>query len=547
MIQWRPYQTEIIESVFAGWHSINDLLVVAATGAGKTNVFWEIADRFIAQQPGARVVILAHRKELIEQPFDRLQSFWPHLLPRAGVVMGNQNDSHRQIVVATVQTLGHGSKKRIVDLLSYGKIDLLIVDEAHHVAAKSYLSVIEDLRAANPDLKHLGVTATPERADKLALGKVYQLEAANVGVKRLIGEGWLCRPVVHGVKTNINLSGVSVVGSGGNRDYNQEQLVAAVETDACFKLVVKTHMDKIMHRPTIAFLPSVAGAYRMAELLRAEGISAIAADGNTPKAERTAIIADFKAGKYTTICNVALWTEGLDLPELECCHLVRPTKSDGLYLQMVGRVLRNNPGKECAEIFDYQPLGARNLEQRMKLLGIEKPPPQPKQKAEEQAEGEGRAAKPLHRAGDRVEYVQLSYFERTPIAWVAAQTGWRIVGLGKGEDGIDRSIAISPDGAELWVVWKRQGERWSQAKQYLTGDFETVSKQAEAFVKKHGSGIAQSKAAWRKGQPSEASVKYARQLGIVVDGMNAGAVSDAINQKIVMQAIQRSNAKVAAQ
>lgn len=546
MIEWRPYQTEIIESVFSGWQGANDLLVVAATGAGKTNVFWEIADRFIAQKPGARVVILAHRKELIEQPFDRLQSFWPHLLPRTGVMMANQNDSHRQIIVATVQTLGHKSKKRIADLLQYGKVDLLITDEAHHAAAKSYLSVIEDLRLANPGLKHLGVTATPERADKLALGKVYQMEAANVGVKRLIGEGWLCKPVVHGVKTNISLAGVSVVGSGGNRDYNQEQLVAAVETDACFKLVVKTHMEKILHRPTIAFLPSVAGAYRMADLLRQQGIAAIAADGNTPKDERTAIIADFKAGKYTTICNVALWTEGLDLPELQCCHLVRPTKSDGLYLQMVGRVLRNSPGKECAEIFDYQPVGARNLEQRMKLLGIEKPAA-PKAERLPKGEGEGPQAKELHRAGDRVEYVQLAYFDKTPTAWAESPQGWRIVGLGKGDDGIDRSLAISPDGCELWLTWKRQGERWNQANHFMTSDFETVSKQAEEFIKKHGSNMVKAKAPWRRGEPSEASAKYAKQLGIAVGGMNAGAVSDAINQKLVMQAIQRSKgAKVAA-
>ena len=313
-VEWRPYQIEIMDAIEKGWETANDVLAVAATGAGKTQIMWGIVEKFLDKKPGSRIIILAHRAELITQPFARLQSFWPHLLPRAGIVMANQNDSHRQIIVATVQTLGHHSKKRMADMLQYGKVDLLIIDECHHSVSASYRSVIEDLRQANPALKHLGVTATPERADKVALGKVYQVEAANVGVKRLISEGWLCKPIVHGVKTNISLSGVSVVGSGGNRDYNQEQLVAAVETDACFKLVVKTHMERIMHRPTIAFLPSVKGAYRMAEMLREQGIAAIAADGNTPKDERSAILDGFSAGKYTTICNVALWTEGLDLP-----------------------------------------------------------------------------------------------------------------------------------------------------------------------------------------------------------------------------------------
>lgn len=904
MITLRPYQTEIIDSVFDGWQTENDLLVVAATGAGKTNIFWEIIDRFIAQKPGARVVVLAHRKELIEQPFDRLMSFWPHLLPKSGIVMGDTDECHRQIVVATVQTLGHKSKRRIKDLLRYGKVDLLITDECfvagtlvdgkpiesfkvgdkvtafdeqsntfvqsrvtrlfknpapstlikivadgneivctpdhpvfcngewlpaklvtsgdymvqytieeqvvtksedevlnglqevyqaqsvcsvrydlytqqlefqndaallgrmqtkktgrepevfscpmcgmwkasrvqgqigtglsaprhclllgrvqakthfshcvrndgrnqpqicqsahegkqpdvrsgyqgenenfhadnriqgkawgqwganattgsvsqclgmgngscgfnrplsgrqrlsvilqgryrernsesgyrsgwqksqaprsegtgseengtprivrvdsveilergsderfnrlcpdgfvynlevekqhtyiannlvvhncHHVAAKSYQTVIEDLRIANPALKHLGVTATPERGDKKALGTIYKKEIANVGVIRLIDEGFLCKPVVHGVKTSIDLSGVTVHGSGGNRDYNQEQLVAAVETDDCFKLVVKTHIDKISHRPTIAFVPSVAGAYRLADMLREQGISAIAADGNTPKEERAAIIRDFKAGRYTCICNVALWTEGLDLPNLECCHLVRPTKSDALYLQMVGRVLRIHPGKELAEIFDYQPVGERNLHMRMRMLGIKR-----KNAYEGKAmtgSGGGPAA-PLHKAGDHVEYILLDYFENTKKAWVTDDTGWRIIGFGMGDDEIDRSLAVSPDGQELWACWRKNGERWHQAKRHSATGAEAILATVEAFTQKYSSSMSMASAPWRSKPPSEGQAKFARSLGLAIDGLNAGAVSDAINKKLVLQAIRRTSVKVAA-
>lgn len=354
-IEWRPYQTEIIESVFEDWQTHNSVLAVAATGAGKTNLLWGIVERFITDSPGARVVVLAHRKELIEQPLARLEQFWPELVNRAGIVMADKDECHRQIIIATVQTLGSRSGKRLTELLRYGKVDLLIIDETHHCTAAQYRVVIERLKERNAGLKLLGVTATPERADKKSLAEIFQKESANVGVMRLIEEGFLCEPRVHGVKTSIDLSGVGVQGSGGNRDYNQQQLVAAVETEDCFKLVVKTHMEKIGHRPTIAFVPSVKGAYRLAEMLQAQGVKATAADGTTPKAEREAVINDFKAGRITCICNVALWTEGLDLPNLECCHLVRPTKSDALYLQMVGRVLRTYPGKEFADVFDYQP------------------------------------------------------------------------------------------------------------------------------------------------------------------------------------------------
>lgn len=538
MIQWRPYQTEIIENVFTDWRRFSSLLVVAATGAGKTNVLFGITDRFMTENPGSRIMILAHRKELIDQPLARLGQFWPQRAMSAGIVMGNSNECHRQIVIATVQTVGHKNGKRIAEVLSYGKIDLLITDEAHHVSAASYQQVIATLKAANPGLKHLGVTATPERGDKKSLNETYQHESSNVGVVRLIDEGFLCQPKVHGVKTSIDLSWVSVHGSGGNRDYNNQQLVAAVETSDCFKLVVKTHKEKIGNRPTIAFVPSVAGAYKLAELLRAEGIAAIAADGTTDKGDRETILSDFKCGRYTCLINVALWTEGLDLPNLECCHLVRPTKSDALYMQMVGRVLRTHPGKELAEIFDYQPLGDRNLEMRMEMLGIKRK--KMVGKFAQRGDGAMPEGPTLHKAGDQVEYIMLDYFKKRKEAWIDVD-GWRIVGLGKGADNIERSMAVSPDGCQLWAIWRKEGERWNQAKCYLTGDFDTVAKQADEFVRKHGSRMVQAKAPWRKRPPTEKMIQFGQKLKVYQPSMTAGQLSDAINQKLVMQAIQRSN------
>ncbi len=536
-IEWRPYQTEIIEAVFADWQVHHSVLAVAATGAGKTNILWGIVERFLCVQPGARIVVLAHRKELIEQPLARLEQFWPHLAKRAGIVMADQNECHRQIIVATVQTLGSKSGKRLTELLSYGKVDLLIIDETHHCAAAQYRTVSDRLRLINPALKLLGVTATPERGDKKSLAEFFEKESANVGVLRLIEEGFLCEPRVHGVKTSIDLSGVSVQGSGGNRDYNQQELVAAVETEDCFKLVVKTHIEKVGHRPTIAFVPSVAGAYRLAAMLQACGVQAVAADGTTPKAEREAVISDFKAGRVTCICNVALWTEGLDLPNLECCHLVRPTKSDALYLQMVGRILRIFPGKDYADIYDYQPVGSRNLEQRMIKLGLKKRKPG----MLGGVGGGGMTDKHLHRAGDHVEYVMLDYFTKRKEAWLATSEGWRIVSLGKGEDGIDRSLAVSPDGGQLWAIWRKEGKRWNQAKLYLQGDFEIIKAKTDELLKKHGhKGLVNRDVRWRSRPPSENQVAFGQKLRVYQDDMLAGRLSDAINEKLVMQAIKRA-------
>ncbi len=538
-IEWRPYQTEIIESVFEDWQIHNSVLAVAATGAGKTNVLFGIVERFISNHPSARVCILAHRKELIEQPLARLGQFWPHLVNRAGIVMANQNDCHRQIVIATVQTLGNKSEKRIAEVLRYGEIGLLVIDEAHHVSAQSYQQVICRFRAANPTMKILGVTATPKRSDKQTIASTFEVESANIDVVRLINEGHLCKPNLRGVKTNIDLSGVSVQGSGENRDYNKEQLVAAVETDDVFNVVIKTHMNNIGHRPTIAFLPSVAGAYRLAELLNAQGIKARAADANTPASERTEILNSFRSGEYTTLCNVGLWTEGLDLPQLECCHLLRPTKSDSLWLQMVGRVLRNHPGKTGCDIFDYEPKHSRNIKQRMELLGIQKEKPV-KELKEELEEG-GLSKLPKPRAGDRIEYVVLDYFSHSKEAWAATSEGWRVVTLGKGDDSIDRSLAVSPDGAQLWVIWRKEGDRWNQAKLYLQGEFDAVKAKTEEFISKYGQGaIARSNAYWRNRSPSESQIAFGQKLRVYQGGMNAGKLSDAINEKLIMQAIKRA-------
>jgi len=542
MIEWRPYQTEIIDNVFRDWQEHNNLLVVAATGAGKTNVLWGIADRFLNENPGSRVMVLAHRKELIDQPLARLEQFWPERAMSAGIVMGETNDCHRRIVIATVQTVGHKNGKRLAEVLQYGPIDLLITDEAHHCQAASYQQVIATLKAANLALKHLGVTATPERGDRKSLAATYERESANVGVLRLIEEGFLCEPKVHGVKTSIDLSWVSVHGAGGNRDYNQQQLVAAVETSECFDLVVKTHLEKVGDRPTIAFVPSVAGAHRLAQLLQATGISAIAADATTPKDDRAQMLRDFRRGKYTALVNCALWTEGLDLPSLECCHLVRPTKSDSLYLQMVGRVLRTYEGKAFADIFDYQPVGERNLEQRMEDLGLKKPRAN---KFAHRGSGAGADDSVLHKAGDHLEYVMLDYFKKRKEAWLDVN-GWRIVGLGKGADNIERSMAVSPDGCQLWAIWRKEGERWNQAKPYLTADFETVAKKADEFAHKYGSKMISAKAPWRKGPPSEKMAQFGQRLKVYQPHMTAGQLSDAINQKLVMQAIQRSGEMKAA-
>lgn len=341
-MQLRPYQTASIESIKADWQAgFTDLLAVLATGGGKTIVFLKLLDDVL--QPGQRALILSHRQELVSQPYERIAQFWPHRLPRTGIVMADRNETHGQIIIATVQTLQ--SDKRMAQLLQAGAIDYLVIDEAHHATANGYQKVVNALKDVNPRLRHLGVTATPLRADGAGLRQVYQKESAHYGIKELVKTGYLAPPRWLAIQTGISLSDIRSQGSGDDRDFNLRQLANVYETANCFDLVVESHRKYADGRQAVAFTVSVAGAYQLAETFNAAGIPAAAADGTTGTEERSRLLADFRSGKYQVLCNVALWTEGLDLPEISCVHQVRPTQSDGLYTQMIGRGLRLLPGK----------------------------------------------------------------------------------------------------------------------------------------------------------------------------------------------------------
>jgi superfamily II DNA or RNA helicase len=146
-VNLRPYQVASIESIKADWQAgFTDLLAVVATGGGKTVIFLKLLDDVL--QPGQRALIIAHRQELISQPYERIAQFWPHRLPHTGIVMADRNETHGQIIIATVQTLQ--SDKRMAQLLKAGAIDYLIVDECHHSTSASMQKVISTLKDVNP-------------------------------------------------------------------------------------------------------------------------------------------------------------------------------------------------------------------------------------------------------------------------------------------------------------------------------------------------------------------------------------------------------------
>lgn len=307
-MQLRPYQEQAITATQAAWSAgHSDVLGVAATGAGKTVIFISLLTQLLAE--GKRAVILAHREELIHQPLERLRAVAGDWLsesnlrrPRVGLLLGERKEYDRQLTVATVQTLGcqrSDKQPHLEKLLAHGAIDYLITDEAHHAIAPGYQRVRDGLRKANPNLKHLGVTATPMRGDGLGMANAFTTTAFTVTIADLVRQGYLVKPSWYAISTQIDLTGVR--SSGG--DYQQGQLAERFDTDACRAMVVAAHKEYAAGRQAIAFTASVAGAHALAGAFRAAGFSAASADGATDKAERRQILADYRAGKYEVLVN----------------------------------------------------------------------------------------------------------------------------------------------------------------------------------------------------------------------------------------------------
>ena len=551
MFQLRPYQREAIDNIKQQWKTVPDTMITAATGAGKTQVFLGLLAEELRDHPSRRALIIAHRKELIDQPIERLAQFWPELYDDAGIVMANQNESSKRIVVATVQTLnGNG---RLDDILSHGPIDYLVIDEAHHAVAETYKNVVAVLKAANPGMKHLGVTATPIRADDVGLREVYKTEAAHYGIKEMVRMNYLAPPRWLAIQTGISLAGVPKSGSGEDRDYTRSGLRDVFETSNCFDLVVESHKKYAAERLAICFTASVEGAYNLAETFNEAGIPAAAADGTTPKDERKAILDRFRTGDLEVICNVALWTEGLDLPEISCVHMVRPTQSDAYYMQAIGRGLRLFPGKDDALILDYCPAETRNIVMLGDVLGLEVRKEAYVRDDADEGEVIGGFTfdgEVTWMEGDPMEIVsrQLDYLDQSPWKWQRpGKSSWMILGLGPGTDDIDRTLALSPasDKMELWAIWKEKDDRWHKASRLQVGDFENLSQVGEAIADRRGvPALAKKKQRWRTQPPSPGQLKFAKNLGIDTTGKSKGDIADAITYKLAMNALRRNGAMI---
>lgn len=315
-------------------HGARRILVVAPTGSGKTVLFAHLATT--ARARGRRVLIVAHRRELIHQAYAKLLASG---LDEADVGVVMASDTRRRpaasIQVASIDTLRYRTRPRA---------DLVIIDECHRATAKSY----RDLTDAYPAAIHLGFTATPYRSDGRGLGEIYEDIVVVASIRSLIAEGYLVEPRVFTVPILPDLSKVRVRGG----DYDERALADAVNTTSLVGDLVehwRTHAGDVR---TVAFAVSVEHSKHITERFRAAGIAAEHLDGATATTERDAILKRLAAGTTRVVSNCNCLSEGFDLPSVKCAILARPTKSAGLYLQQAGRILRPFEGLR-AVILDH--------------------------------------------------------------------------------------------------------------------------------------------------------------------------------------------------
>lgn len=339
----RPYQVEARDSVHASWNEHRSVLLVMATGTGKTYTAGEILRE---RATHGRILWLAHRGELLTQAMGTIEN-------RIGLGCDIEKAQSRApvfglwgspVVVASVQTL----RSKRLQRWPTDTFATIVVDEAHHAAAKGYREILKHFGKA----KVLGLTATPDRGDGVALGHVFDHVAMQYDIRTAIKDGYLCQITQKQIQcADLDISDVKTVAG----DLAQGELEKRLRLDAVLHQIAAPLVREAGERPTIVFTAGVAQAHALVDVLASYAPvgAAVAIDGTTPPELRAGHLEAFSAGKVQYLINCAVLTEGFDAPITACIAMARPTKSRALYAQCIGRGTRLAPGKTDCLVLDF--------------------------------------------------------------------------------------------------------------------------------------------------------------------------------------------------
>lgn len=328
----RDYQEKFCNDISRSFDEFDKVLGVMPTGGGKTVCFSYLSKMY------ARTLIVAHREELISQAAEKIEAI-TGIAP--SIEMGDSRSTGTPTVVSSVQSM-----VRRLDKFSRNDFDLVVADEAHLSLSDTWAEILNYFNS-----KILGVTATPNRGDHRALGEFYETCASEVSMVDLINQGYLARIKCVQFPVKIGLDSVRI--SSG--DFVDEDVDSAL---APYLHEIAKYMVKYKERKTIVFLPLIRTSMQFSDVCRRHGINAIHVDGQSP--DRKDILRDFGEGKYRMLCNSSLLSHGIDIPSIDTVLVLKPTKSQPNYQQMIGRGLRTHPGKDYLLIVDPLWLSSRH-------------------------------------------------------------------------------------------------------------------------------------------------------------------------------------------
>lgn len=345
----RSYQLEALIGIVNAWRrNVKRQLLVLPTGAGKTTVFSQLPYLLEAMGLPEKLLVVAHRTELLEQAIQTLTRYNPGKII-ALEQASDQATPDADIIVASIDTLMARDSRRLRNL-PLDQIGALVIDEAHRSAALTYRKLINQFSEQSPGLI-LGVTATPKRGDRVGLDNVFAEIVYHRHLEDLIESGHICPITGWQIHTETVLEGVHVRCG----DFVVGELANRVNTPSRNALVAQTYAKTIAGHPALVFCANIKHAEDMAETFRTAGFACEAVHGKLSPEDRNQRIAAFRERKLTVLTNVQILTEGFDEPSIRGIFVARPTRSHLFYMQMVGRGFRPDPesGKPGLHVFDF--------------------------------------------------------------------------------------------------------------------------------------------------------------------------------------------------
>ena len=344
-ITLRDYQQLAKEEIFSKWNRVDNILYQMPTGTGKTRLFTSIIRDIsiwgLRHNINYRILIIAHRSELIEQSSRSLDKY----RIKHGVLAGTMKDKRdltQAIQVASIQTITHPANQCLIDDL---KFDFIIIDEAHHAVANSYQKLWEYC----PDAKKLGVTATPWRMNNSGFAQIFDAYIPSMSIKDFIQKGWLATYQYYSIPTSSELvkSIESIREFDIEGDYKNSALVEVCDTSRIRAQLYDSYEKNVLGKKGIIYSISREHSEHICLQYRSRGVAIENIDSKTPAKVREKVIQAFRNGEIDIIVNVDIFSEGFDCPDIEFIQLARPTKSLVKYIQQVGRGLRKNGDKKC--------------------------------------------------------------------------------------------------------------------------------------------------------------------------------------------------------